>query len=383
MQGQRDMMINSWDRRSVKHMPRLAWLFCALFIACLFTSCATATAESVAGKAPAKTSTKIIAVGDIHGDFDAYASILTAAGLVDDKMKWAGGKTIFVQTGDIPDRGPDTRKIITHLQTLQKQARRKGGAVITLVGNHEAMNMTGDLRYVDPGEYQAFVTKNSAKIRDLIYLDNQDVIETFYRAKDPELSPDAIRELWNDTSPLGKIEHQLAWEPKGEIGKWVVKNPAIVLVDGNLFAHGGVSQASAALGIDAVNAKVKAALKAQDGSLDSIVNASDGPLWHRRYAESAPAPAPASATLDTTEPSAAPSLTPEQELTAVLETLGAQRLIVGHTRSEDGIRTRYGGRLIQIDTGASKYYGGIRSFLRIENGKLFAHDNGTVRALGE
>ena len=72
---------------------------------------------------------RIVAIGDIHGDYEQYMKVLTAAGLVDRKGKWAGGETHLVQTGDIPDRGPDTRKIIEHLAEPQKagpQGRRLG-----------------------------------------------------------------------------------------------------------------------------------------------------------------------------------------------------------------------------------------------------------------
>ena len=99
---------------------------------------------------------RVVAIGDIHGDYDNYMAILEAAGLVNTRGKWAGGKTHLVQTGDIPDRGPDTLKIIEHLKKLAKEAKKKGGRVHSLIGNHEAMNVTGDLRYVTAGEFQAF-----------------------------------------------------------------------------------------------------------------------------------------------------------------------------------------------------------------------------------
>ena len=64
-----------------------------------------------------------------------------------------GARTVLVQIGDVADRGPDSLKIIRQLMKLQREAAGRGGQVIALVGNHEAMNMTGDLRYVHPGEY--------------------------------------------------------------------------------------------------------------------------------------------------------------------------------------------------------------------------------------
>ena len=55
--------------------------------------------------------------------------------------------------------------------------------MIVLVGNHEAMNMTGDLRYVHPGEYRAFTDRQSEARRDRIYEANRAAIEAAYRAK--------------------------------------------------------------------------------------------------------------------------------------------------------------------------------------------------------
>ena len=82
-------------------------------------------ALTISGMASAEDS-KIIAIGDIHGDYEAYEAILEAANLIDTQGKWSGGKAILVQTGDIPDRGPDTRQIFEHFRKPQKQARKQG-----------------------------------------------------------------------------------------------------------------------------------------------------------------------------------------------------------------------------------------------------------------
>src|SRR4051812_36557857 len=75
---------------------------------------------------------RIIAVGDLHGDYQAWMTIARAAGLVDQRGRWAGGSTTFVQLGDITDRGPDSLKIVRSLQQLQKDAPRKGGRVVVV-----------------------------------------------------------------------------------------------------------------------------------------------------------------------------------------------------------------------------------------------------------
>jgi len=313
---------------------------------------------------------KIIAIGDIHGDYEAYEAILQAAELIDSQGKWSGGKTILVQTGDIPDRGPDTRQIFEHLRNLQKQARKQGGKVVTLIGNHEAMNMTGDLRFVHPGEYSAYASDKSAAMREKAYKANQSNIETFYKAKDPQLTSEQIKAKWEATLPLGKLEHQAAWSPRGKAGKWVVKNDVVALIDGNLFTHGGFSEKYTVYSLKQINKAARTALREQDMSEDAVINDPLGPLWYRGNVRQ-----PDSTRLGQT------TLTQAEELDLVLRTYGAQRLIVGHTPVRAGIQSQYGGKLIQIDTGASAYYGGTYSFLRIENGQIYAHDNDNIREL--
>ncbi|HKD17760.1 MAG TPA: metallophosphoesterase, partial [Thermoanaerobaculia bacterium] len=93
---------------------------------------------------------RVVAVGDVHGDLPAFRGILKDAGLVDDRGAWSGGDAVFVQLGDLIDRGPSTRGVLDFVMALEKDAARSGGSVVVLLGNHEVMNMTGDLRYVPP-----------------------------------------------------------------------------------------------------------------------------------------------------------------------------------------------------------------------------------------
>jgi hypothetical protein len=81
---------------------------------------------------------RIIAIGDVHGDFEQFVSVLRSAGLIDRNADWSGGRTHLVQTGDIVARGPDSRATMNLIMKLEKQAQEAGGAVHALVGNHEA-----------------------------------------------------------------------------------------------------------------------------------------------------------------------------------------------------------------------------------------------------
>lgn len=351
----------------LQRLTRFAGVF---FAVCLLSAFAAARPP----EAPA-----IIAIGDLHGDYDAYESLMREAGLINQRGRWTGGHTIFVQTGDVPDRGPDSLKIIRHLKKLQKQAARKGGRVVTLVGNHEAMNVTGDLRYVHPGEYEAFTDRHSKNLRNRVYAANREAIEAAYLARDETLSSEAIRTQWEAQTPLGMIEHQRAWRPDGEIGAWVAANPAVAVIGDSLFVHGGISEKYVSFSIDEINAMTAEAIGARSTDPASIINDEMGPLWYRGLIQRSDPPA-----MVEEDAGAEPArLTIEEEIDLVLSTYGVSRIVVGHTPSLTGIAAHHDGKLIRIDTGISAFYGGTRSFLRIEDGVVYAHDNGIVTIIGD
>src|SRR3990170_4361718 len=153
-----------------------------------FAVALAAGAGAMAQPARASQPQRVVAVGDLHGDYQAWIEIASRAGLIDRRARWAGGSAVLVQTGDITDRGPDSLKIIRHLMRLQGQARRSGGRVVVVLGNHEAMNMTDDLRYVHPGEFAAFTNANSESLRRRIYEANKVTIAAAYRSASPALT---------------------------------------------------------------------------------------------------------------------------------------------------------------------------------------------------
>ncbi len=77
---------------------------------------------------------RIVAIGDVHGDYDQFVSLLRTAGLIDGENKWTGGKTHLVQVGDVVDRGPASRKVMDLLMELEKQAKEAGGRVTRFSG---------------------------------------------------------------------------------------------------------------------------------------------------------------------------------------------------------------------------------------------------------
>jgi len=312
---------------------------------------------------------RIVAVGDLHGDFQAWHDIARGAGIEDATGHWSGGKTTFVQLGDITDRGPDSLKIVRNLQQLQREALRKGGKVIVVLGNHEAMNLIGDNRYTTPGEYAAFADGQSGARRDRVYEANRAQLEAFYKAQDPKITPEQVRAKWMAEHPLGWVEHKLAWSASGDLGKWATSNPAILKVGGTLFVHGGISAEYARTPMDAVNKRVAAAMAAADESPASVLTDPLGPLWYRGLVATDPEAQAARAAVKPP----APQMTSDQEVDAVLASYGAKRLVIGHTPSLQGIQITNGGRLARIDTGNSRYYGGPLSWLEILGDQMVPH----------
>lgn len=334
--------------------------------ACLVAALTLALPAMAASSSPHR----IVAVGDLHGDFGAWRDIARAAQLVDNRGSWVGGDTVLVQTGDVVDRGPDSLKIIQDLMRLQREAPRAQGQVIALVGNHEAMNVTGDFRYVSAGDYAAFTDSASARRRENVYESNKKLLETAYRQRDPQMSGDAIKQAWLQATPLGSIEHRVAWGPRGTIGQWIVNNPAIALLDGNIFVHGGISPTYTHQSIAEINSKVADALKTPGADPQAIINDAQGPLWYRGLAtpnSESESPRTADAALPPAEPPV------EDQLRSVLAAYGAKRIVIGHTPILSGIAVLYDGQLIRIDTGISCVYGGKLSYLEIRNGTPTPH----------
>jgi hypothetical protein len=299
---------------------------------------------------------RIVAIGDLHGDYENYLAALEAAGLVDRKGKWSGGDTHLVQTGDLPDRGPDTGKIIEHLQRLGKQAQRKGGQVHNLIGNHEAMNVYGDLRYVHEGEYEAFVTRRSEGLRDRYF----DLYMQSLEANSPERFaglPEDFRDRWNAQHPLGWVEHRqawdLAWDPEAEYGTWVLGSKVAVQVNDAIFLHGGISGYYCQNSLASLTEMVVSALRQFDPKQPGILEDEFGPLWYRG--------------LSGEEPHA-----PTETVDAILANHGAKHIVVGHTPTSGVIWPRYEGKVIMIDTGISSAYGGRVGYLEITPEGIFA-----------
>jgi Icc-related predicted phosphoesterase len=275
-------------------------LLAALWLA----SCGPVFAQDCVWTGVART----VAVGDVHGDYGQFVKTLRAAGVIDDKSNWIGGKTHLVQTGDVLDRGPESRNVMNLLMELEEQSLKKGGRVHALIGNHEAMVLAGDLRYVDPGEYAAF--GDSAG----------------YRA---------------------------AMAADGKYGTWIRGHNAVVKINDVLFVHGGIASSQANTPLETINRTIRDELRESPKSGKGMTRDPSGPLWYRGLATD-------------------DEQSLDQTLTTVLKAYGVSRIVVGHTPSKGALTPRAGGRVIVIDVGMSSHYGGPAACLVIESGKYFS-----------
>jgi hypothetical protein len=299
---------------------------------------------------------RIVAIGDLHGDYAGYMAVLRASGLVDAKGRWTGGSTHLVQTGDIPDRGPDTRRIIEHMGKLAKEAAKKGGRVHNLMGNHEAMNVDGDLRYVVEGEYAAWADARSAERRDRYFAVVMDKLEQADPAKHAALPAD-YRATWNKEHPLGWVEHRAAWDPrwnpKGPMYEWVLQEPVAIQLNDLVFVHGGIGPAYCGNSLESMTAMARKALRLEAPGALGILEDENGPLWYRGLAGVAPA-------------------TPVATVDEILKRHGARHIVIGHTPTGGVVWPRLDGRVVMIDTGMSAAYGSRVGWLEATKDGLVA-----------
>lgn len=378
------------------------------FILALLLVLPTILAPAGVPQPPPDSPQPLIAIGDIHNDFDDFVAILQRTGLIDQQNRWSGGKATFVQVGDALDRGPKPREVLDLLMALEKQAQEAGGRVVSLLGNHEAMNIMGDLRYVVPANFASFADANSDDRRKAAY-------SQYLKWKDshasllPELpQPMELTEAeWMARHPLGFVEHREAFAPKGQYGAWLRGHAAVAEIAGIVFLHGGIHPDVAKIKIDEINKNIRGEIKAFDDLKEYLQNENvilpfftlqemsnvlqaelmaeikahipanerqariqaflkrgdwlsvreDGPLWFRGYDR-------------WSDEEGVP------QVGKVLKAYGATNVVVGHTVQKGGrIRPRFGNKVFLIDTGmlSSYYPGGRASALEFcGNGKFVA-----------
>jgi len=351
---------------------------------------------------------RVVAMSDPHGAYDGMVHTMINAGLIDQDGNWDAGETHLVITGDLLDRGADSRKIMDLVMQLEAQAPRAGGMVHLTLGNHEVMNLVGDLRYVAVGEFAAFADEESAEEREKWF---QAFLSERRLTSQTEVDESALRKEFDEARPPGFYAHRRAFGSEGKYGRWLMQKPLLVVVNDTAFVHGGLSPVVADLGLDRLNDEMRGqivdyvlALEALSdaGLIDPAVNFYD----HADVAETLLANGNTSSELveamtKVVELNDAPVhdssgplwyrgnvgcsiLTEGEALDMSLAAIGAKRVVIGHTPTVGRrVLERFGGKVIEIDTGMlTAAYGGSGFALVIEaDGVSVAQETDTSRTM--
>jgi len=281
---------------------------------------------------------RVVAIGDIHGDRDALVAVLRMASLIDANERWIGGTAHVVQLGDVPARGPQTRQAFDLLMRLERDALAAGGRVHALIGNHDAGVMQGDLRNVLPAEFEEFRTPDSEQRLQAAY---QQVVAAMRRRGEWPATTTAqeyFRTTWFAQRPPGWVEHREAFAPSGTYGSWIRRHNTIVRVNDALFVHGGISPKYATTRPSTINDTIRRELALPAGSPTPLSVDIDGPLRYRGLAED-------------------DVRAPDAHVERVLAAHGVRRIVIGHTVTRTAILPRYNGRVVNVDIGLSRFYG--------------------------
>lgn len=266
---------------------------------------------------------KVYVIGDIHGDMNATLDILIdKIKVLNKKKEWIGGKTVIVQLGDQLDgcREHDCKvnnnntddisvlKLMTHLHVL---ASKHGGAVYSLLGNHEIMNVQQNFNYVSK--------QNNGKIP--LY-EGINGTETKY------------------------ISRKNAFKQGGVLSSFMAKTRSSALIIGSwIFIHGGIHHKNS--NFQEINEKVYNWLmnKTQDNyEINTILNDPNlSHFWNRTLAQ-------IKENLSSNDEACIRHLEP------ILQIYPNKKIIVGHTVQTNGITSTCDKQIFRADTGISNAF---------------------------
>ncbi len=351
-----------------------------------------------AGPIETDTDARVVAFGDVHGAIDEVTTLLQEVGVIDASGNWSGGDTHLVSLGDLVDRGPGSRQVVELLMKLEGQAAAAGGAVHVVLGNHEVMVMTGDLRYVSRPEFAAFAADETEAEREALYRG--------WLASQAAMEEAAARQAFAKQFPPGFIGLQKAYASDGPLGSWLKQLPLAIRVNDRLYMHAGASSAIVETPLKEINesnrddllAYMALVKKLQDGG--QLARHVD--FWNRRAYLNARAEV-----VLAEDPKARPAwfedflalmeledaflFTPESPIwyrgnaychpyaesfntERILKRTGTRQLVIGHTPYPRGAISRLDGQVLRLDTGMLKsVYKGVPTALIAEGGESWLH----------
>jgi hypothetical protein len=257
---------------------------------------------------------KMLVISDIEGGFEALRKLLQGNGVVDDNFNWTYGKDHLVLIGDFVDRGTMVTEVLWFIYMLEEKAKAAGGYVHYILGNHEIMNMSNDLSYVNERYIQ------HAQLLDKPYM-------------------------------------QL-FGPEAELGRWLATKNVAERIGKTLFTHGGISSYmnQIALPLKELNDITRAYYtdtnyNYKDQRLN-IIYSDFGPFWYRGYYK--------------------PPRAGIGQVDSTLNIYGVNQITTGHTIISTEIRSLYNGKLYNTDVHHAE---GLSEALLIDDKKFWRVNN--------
>jgi len=240
----------------------------------------------------------ILAISDIESGYKTFRDFLINSKVIDKNLNWIFGTGHLVLVGDFVDRGFSTTQVLWFIYKLEQDAAQQGGFVHFILGNHELKNMQGN-----------------------------------YESSSPK--------YFHVSAILEKKQNEL-YHSNSLIGRWMASKNTLELINGNLFAHGGIHPeiVDYNLNLDEVNKIIsnnyyKSYYPKKERTAEQFLTSSNtGISWYRGYFKD-----------DLTQ----------EDVESSLNKFNAKTIVVGHTL-QSKVNRLYNGKVIGIDVKHSKDY---------------------------
>lgn len=280
--------------------------------------------------------TKLLALSDIEGNFEALQGLLQAHSVIDQNLKWSFGDGHLVLVGDFVDRGIDVAAVLWLIYKLEAEALQQGGQVHFILGNHEILNLQGNFHYAK-GKYK--------KLASLIGVEDD--------AQD---------------------NNRLLYSLQSHLGQWLRSKNCIEKIGNQIFVHAGLSPEILKfdLSISQINNLVRQNLdldlykKPNSDSIASFLMGIQSPFWYRGLVR---------------DYKYYPKIS-SNELSSILSYYKADRIIIGHSIVPE-LSADFEGKVIRLDVKHGKKLNSSQSQgLLIEGNGTFKIDaSGAKRSL--